>query len=228
MGDDQTPPLVGATSKKKPIFERFLEQVFWVLCFLPIIIFLVLKSQHLSLALGLAALCSLAVVLLRIFNWWRGTCKEWLDNLNAAFVSVFAVLFVLSFFLPQSFSQPWFPVITMWWITAWVLVGMLVGHPFTATYGKDSIPEEQWDKPWFKRAFMIFTAFWLVTFFIMAVSNTVMAVVDVLHVRTMPVFLVFQFILPFASLFAAIALTQWYKWYIKERARRKGVLPPGV
>jgi hypothetical protein len=55
----------------------------------------------------------------------------------------------------------------------WTQGGILIGRPFTETYGKDHIPEDQWDKPWFKRSFMIFSSFWLVAFFIMAVSNTV-------------------------------------------------------
>lgn len=40
-----------------------------------LVIFMVLKSRFLSLSLGLAALCSLAVVTLRVVGWYRGSHK---------------------------------------------------------------------------------------------------------------------------------------------------------
>lgn len=51
--------------------------------------------------------------------------------------------------------------------------GIMAGRPFVGTYMKDSIAEEQWERPWFKPACVTFTLFWLASFVVISISNTV-------------------------------------------------------
>jgi len=60
-----------------------------------------------------------------------------------------------------------------------IALGSIVfGHPFTIDYAKDSVPEEFWHTPTFRRTNIVLTATWAVVFLVCAVLGYVAVHVD--------------------------------------------------
>ena len=94
-----------------------------------------------------------------------------------------------------------------------VLIGLLVGRPFTETYSHAATPEVMWDEPHFVHSNKVMARTWTAVFGVMALSSGLLLAVPVTTTSE----LVLNWIVPFGAFGLAIA---WQTHYIAAGIQR--------
>lgn len=85
-------------------------------------------------------------------------------------------------------------------LTVIVFASILVGHPFTESYARETVPETYWDTPQFHRTNRIISAVWGLAFVVGSISLVIAA-----NTERRPVLL--RIVIPFGALYWAYAYT---------------------
>lgn len=117
-----------------------------------------------ALALGTAVL----IVLLGIS---RGDRPKALEFTDVAYFGILAVIIAVASSGTIDWLELWGGEVANMVLLIFVLGSILVRHPFTLAYAKESAPREQWDNPQFLRANYVISWVWALAFGIEAASG---------------------------------------------------------
>ncbi|CAL8464380.1 g3915 [Coccomyxa elongata] len=183
----------------------------------PLIITSALGGDYLHLALILATAISAGNILLDALFRWFHMIKVWPKYLDLCFLVTFGVTLILSYTVPESFVHRWLQVIIMGCLTFLVGLGLGFGHPFTSDIAKESVPEEKWVHPNFRRTNILMTGLWISIFLIMTISYVIVAAVNANGQHDNGVFIAFNYVVPLGVLFAGLVFSKWYPQHLKQK-----------
>lgn len=95
-----------------------------------------------------------------------------------------------------------------------VLVSIVVGHPFTESYAKESTPREVWSSPTFKRTNLVMSTVW---FLIFAVSALLGLLAVTSWARSHSLADWFEWYIPIALVVVGFKFNQWYPAQVRAR-----------
>jgi intracellular septation protein A len=172
-----------------------------VLGFAPWIIFTVLCAPTTWEWATLTAL--LATVVLAVPDWRRSREVSLLDVVSVVF---FAVLSVLALVLDRAdllWVEDRAQLLSSAVLTLVVLVGLVIGRPFTEHYARQSVPRRYWTSPTFHRVNVVITAVWAAAFAVTTLCDVVVAIAP--GTSTL-----LNWVVPALVIVAAVRFTMWY------------------
>jgi len=178
-----------------------------LLGFAPFILFALLTSVSVSLALW-SALAAAFAIAIRDFAH-----SPSLRMLDAGSVSLFFLLALYAGFIQPSLSFQAVRLIVDGGLLGIALYSLAQRHPFTIDYARDEVPEEMWGTPLFLRANYIITMVWCVAFAVMTAADALAT-----FNREVPVAL--DAAAGLAALFGAVVFTARYPTHARVQAER--------
>jgi hypothetical protein len=136
-----------------------------------------------------------------------------LEVFGVAYFVVLAAVGLVASSGQKTWLEMWSGEITNVSLALFAFASLAIGRPYTTAYARDVIPPDRWDTPLFKRTNMVVTAVWAVAF---GFSASVGFLGDVLFGSTDNFWT--GWILQLASLFFAVAITEFYPEYAKAKA----------
>lgn len=150
-----------------------------------------------------AALAAFACSLIgAVPPWLRTHSTSVLDVVGLVF---FAGLTVAALVLDRSdlaFLEDHAQLLSSLVLVVVVFGGLLVGHPFTVYYAKQTTPREYWGNPTFTHINRVLTLVWGLVFVLSAACNAVVLVGGSSDL--------FTWVLPTVAVVAGIKITMWY------------------
>lgn len=138
-----------------------------LLGFTPFIVFALLTSLSISLAIWVAFAISFALAI-RDF-----ASTKTLRTLDAGGMVLFGALALIAGFIAPSLPMQAVRFIIDVGLLLIALTSLAVGSPFTLQYAREQVSRESWDEPQFIRANYVITAVWALAFAAMATADAV-------------------------------------------------------
>ena len=136
-----------------------------LLGFTPFIVFALLTSVSVSLALW-AAFAAAFVITMRDF-----VQSPTLRVLDAGSMALFGLLWLYDGFIQPGLSIQAVRLVVDGGLFAIAIASILIRTPFTLQYAKDEAPEELWTSPGFIRANYVITGVWAAAFAVMSAAD---------------------------------------------------------
>ncbi len=152
-------------------------------------------------------------LLVLVLTWRRGIPVHVLEGLGVAYFVVLAAIGLVATSGQKAWLEMWSGEITNASLAVFALASLLIGRPYTTAYARDVIPPDRWGTPLFKRTNMVVTAVWAAAF---GFSASIGFLGDVLYGSTDNFWT--GWILQLASLFFAVAVTEFYPEYARAKA----------
>jgi len=133
-----------------------------------IIYSLVEGENRLEISAGLALATAVLIVVLGVS---RGARPKALEFSDVAYFGILAVVIAVSSPATHDWLELWGGEVANLVLFVFVLGSIVVRHPFTLAYAKESTPREQWDEPHFLRANYVISWVWALAFGIEAASG---------------------------------------------------------
>lgn len=133
-----------------------------------IIYSLVEGENRLEIAALLALGTALLVVVLGVA---RGSRPKALEFTDVTYFGILAVVIAVGSDATHDWLELWGGEVANTALVVFALGSILVRHPFTLAYAKESTPQEEWDAPEFLRANYIISWVWVLAFGIEALSG---------------------------------------------------------
>ncbi|WP_083653992.1 hypothetical protein [Mycobacterium sp. GA-1841] len=169
----------------------------------------------------IAVLGALGVtVLVLLLAWRRNIPVHVLEGLGVTYFVGLAAVGLVASSGQKAWLEMWSGEITNALLALFALVSLMIGRPYTTAYARDVHPPEHWDTPLFKRTNMVLTAVWAAAF---GFSASVGFLGDVLFGSTDNFWT--GWILQLASLFFAVAVTEFYPEYARAKAHTSHPAP---
>lgn len=136
-----------------------------------------------------------------------------LELLGVGFFVILAAVGLVASSGQKAWLEMWAGEVTNASLALLALASLMLGRPYTTAYARDVTPPDQWDTPLFKRTNMVVTAVWALAF---GFSAWVGFLGDVVYGSTDNFWT--GWILQLASLFFAVAVTEFYPEYARAKA----------
>ncbi|CAL5228554.1 g11710 [Coccomyxa viridis] len=183
----------------------------------PVIVVAVLSSDQLHLALILATALSVGNILADLIFKLCSYIKVWPKYLDVCFFITYGVTLILSYTISDSFVHRWLQVITQGGVCLLITLGILCGRPFTADIAKETVPEQFWAMPGFRRTTYMLSWLWAAIFLIMTLSYVVVAAVGANGQHDNGLNIAFNYVIPIGFLVGGILFTKWYSAHVKSQ-----------
>lgn len=135
----------------------------------PWIVYSIVEGENrLEISAALALATAALIVVLGVL---RGARPKALELSDVAFFSVLAVVIAVSSPATHDWLELWGGEVANAVLLFFVLGSILVRHPFTLAYAKESAPPEEWNDPHFLRANYVISWVWALAFGIEAASG---------------------------------------------------------
>jgi hypothetical protein len=138
-----------------------------LLGFLPFIVFALLTSLSISLAIWVAFAISFALAI-RDF-----ASTKTIRLLDGGGMILFGALALVAGFVAPSLSMPASRFIIDVGLLLIALASMIMRNPFTLQYAREQVAQEFWGDPRFVRANYVVTAIWALAFAVMATADAI-------------------------------------------------------
>jgi hypothetical protein len=178
----------------------------------PWILYWVLVSNNTFEEAAVAALVA-AVVL----TGWGMTHGQKPHLLDWGTLVWFAGLVIIALATDDQFMADWSYALSNFALAAIVLVSILVGEPFTRAYAKETVPQEHWDSPLFRKGTAVIAWAWLGIFVLMGVST-------IIAQQNPSDELWWNWIVPIGLFIAGLKFNHWYPDHLRQQAG----LPPSA
>ncbi|UUY02918.1 hypothetical protein LRS13_19860 [Svornostia abyssi] len=135
----------------------------------PWIIYSIVEGENrLEIAALLALGTALLVVILGVV---RGSRPKALEFTDVTYFGILAVVIAVGSDATHDWLELWGGEVANTALVVFALGSILVRHPFTLAYAKESTPEEEWSAPEFLRANYVISWVWVLAFGIEALSG---------------------------------------------------------
>jgi len=165
-----------------------------LLGFTPFILFTLLTSISVSLALWIAFAAAFAISIRDFLH------AKMVRVLDASCLLLFALLAIYAGFIQPSLTVKAVRFIADAAMLLIALGTMLLRNPFTLEYARDLVPSEEWPRPRFVRLNYFLTFFWALSFAVMGAADGLAA-----YTKIFPFYL--EILLGLATLTFAIVVT---------------------
>jgi hypothetical protein len=136
-----------------------------LLGFTPFIIFTLLTSVSVSLALWVSFAAAFAIGIRDFLH------AKMIRTLDAGCLALFSLLAIYAGFVQPSMTVQAVRMIADVGLFLLALVSIAMKNPFTLQYARDEIPEADWGTPEFLRANYTLSGVWAATFSVMAIAD---------------------------------------------------------
>jgi NO-binding membrane sensor protein with MHYT domain len=198
----------------------------FVVGFLPWIVFSIVAQRLDANGVAWSATIAVAMTVVALLTARR---RHGPTFLNLVSLCLFAVIAVVGFVGGAAVDR---------WLFEWgrPLVGVVLGlvvlatvpvRPFTEEYARQSVPQEYWGSPTFRRINSVISAVWGVAILVIGVAGVAVAALDANAMdasRSHGVDLLLNWVVPIAAIWAAIRFTDTYP----DRVRQAAGPEPGV
>lgn len=124
---------------------------------------------------------------------------------------LFAALALFVFATGADLSFPALRALVDTGLLAIAIVSIVIGTPFTIQYAKETTPQQHWNSPLFRRANLVISLVWALSFAVNALADFVLVLIPEAPAQLATLFAV-------ATLVASLKFTKWYPKYLHRKA----------
>lgn len=182
-----------------------------------VVLYVVGGTGRVALACGIALVMS---VLTLSLERARGKRLTWLSYADTAAFGAFLLGSFTASPSTISWFEDWFSECGYLFVVAVLGGSVLAGHPLSTDYAKEHVDPVYWDSPEFRRVNRLVTSVWALAFLGAALAGLVTDLVLQYDDNIWT-----NWVLPIASVMAAVAWTTWYAQHTMARSLQEAGLP---